>query len=394
MARDAVIGLDVGTSAVKIVVGETGPSNELLILNATQKPLIGMRKGYVVDIDQVSEDIEAAVKEAERISNKTIRHAVIGIGGIKLETLRAKGMVIVSRADNEIAESDVKRAIEQAESNLNHLNRVANKTIIHRLPFAFKIDGEIIPGRPIGVKGEKLEADTLFVASLSQHLDDLIKSVENSRVAIDDIVAGPLAAACAVLTKRQKEVGVSLVDIGAETTSIAVFEEDRLLSLEVFPFGSSHITNDIALGLQVSLEEAEQLKFHYVSDNQKRKLGDIIDARLGDIFELIQNHLKKIGRNELLPAGAVIIGGGANLPNREDFAKNSLKLPAKIGVPAINIKSHDKQIYNPKWATALGLCILASDENLNPDLSAGIKKPGRNNPFLNSFLKWFKSFLP
>lgn len=391
MARNTVIGLDVGTSAVKILVGESGSTDELHILSAVQKSISGMRKGYVADFDQVKDAINAAVKESERISGKTIRYATIGIGGIKLETLRTKGMVIVSTADNEIAKSDVKRVIIQAESNLKNLNRITNKSVIHRIPLAFKIDGEIIPGRPVGIKGEKLEADVMFITSLNQHLEDLIKTVESSRLSIDDVVAGPLAAAAAVLTKRQKEVGVCLIDIGAETTSIAVFEEDRLMSLEVFPFGSSHITNDIALGFQVSLDEAEQLKFHYVSENQKKKLEDIINARLGDIFELIQTHLKKIGRNELLPAGAVITGGGANLSGLEDFSKSSLKLPIKIGVPAVTIKSHDKQIYNPKWTTALGLCLLALNPDPDPDFSPF--KPPKENP-LNSILKWLKSFLP
>ncbi len=386
MARDIVIGLDVGTSAIKIVIAEKSSENELRILATTQKTSSGLRRGYIIDSDAAAGSISKAIKEVERISSTAIKHAYVAIGGVKMEAVRARGNVMVSRADSEITASDVKRAIAQAESNLS---RITNRTIVHRIPIVYKIDGEIVPGRAIGMKGEKLEADVLFITSLSQHLNDRVKSAEASGIAIDDIVAAPFAASCAVLNKRQKEVGVILVDIGAETTSIAVFEEGNLISLEIFPFGSAHITNDIAIGLQISLEEAEELKFNYVSDNQKKKLTDIIEARLGDIFELIETHLKKIGRNELLPAGAILTGGGANLSNIESFAKNALKLPAKIGTPVITPKIQDKQILNPKWATSLGLCILGSDETLNPDAETGLSKKTRNPIF-----GWFKSFLP
>jgi len=377
MARDIIIGLDVGTSAVKIIVVENRKGAELHALGTAQKTSNGLRHGYVIDQDATSEAISNAAKEVERVSSIPVKHAYVSIGGVKLEALKAKGTVIVSRADNEIAEDDIKRAIAQAESNLS---RTANRTIIHRIPISYKIDGEIVLGKPIGMKGEKLEADILFVVCLSQHLFDLVKSVERAGISVDDIIAAPLAASYAALNKHQKEVGVVLVDIGAETTSLAVFEESSLLSLEVFPFGSNHITNDIALGLQISLEEAEDLKFNYVSDNQKRKLTDVIEARLDDIFELIGNHLKKIGRSGLLPAGVVITGGGANLSNLEEFAKNALKLPVKIGTPAIPLKIHDKQINNPKWLVALGLSIYGSDVGPNIKISP--------------ILRWLKSFLP
>lgn len=231
MARDIIIGLDVGTSAVKIVAAEN-QMNELRILAAAQKPAAGLRHGYVLDPEAASESIKAAAKDVERISNTAVKHAYISISGVKLESIRAKGTVMVSRADAEIAEDDVKRAINQAESNLGGIN---NRSIIHRIPVLFKIDGEIILGRPTGTKGEKLEADVLFITSLNQHLDNLVKSVDLADINIDDIIAGPLAESYAVLNKRQKEVGAALVDIGAQTTSLAVFEENNLLSLGVFP---------------------------------------------------------------------------------------------------------------------------------------------------------------
>ena len=379
MARGIVIGIDAGTSAIKIVIAEKRLPNELHILGTIQKASSGLRHGYVINSDAVTDAISKTIKEAEHISALAVKHAYLSIGGVKLEAAKSKGTIVVSRADNEVTEADIKRAITQAESNLAP---IINRSIIHTIPLFYKVDGEMVLGQPAGMKGEKLEAEVLFVTSLNQHLSALVKSAEMADINVDDIYAAPVAAGYAVLDKHQKEVGVVLIDIGAETTSMAVFEEGSLLSLAVFPFGSANITNDIALGLKISLEEAEQLKFNYVSDNQKRKLTEIIEARLDDIFELVGNHLKKIGRNELLPAGVVLIGGGANLIEIENFAKNSLKLPVKIGSPVISLKTHDKQIQNPRWATALGLCV------------SGEKGPGLKPPSPNSILRWFKSFLP
>ncbi len=391
MARNIIVGLDVGTSAIKIIAAEKNPGGELHILGVTQKSSSGVKRGYVADPEAVANAVRNATKELERITSVPIKHAYLSIGGIKLESQRARGNVIVSRADGEISASDVKRAINQAESNLS---KTVNRTIIHRIPVAFKVDGEIVMARPTGMKGEKLEADVLFITCFSQHFNDLVKSVENAGIIIDDIAGSPIAASCSALNKRQKEVGAILVEMGAETTSIAIFEEGGLISLEVFPFGSNHITNDIAIGLQISLEAAEDLKFNYVSDNQKRKLADIIEARMDDIFELIEAHLKKIGRNELLPAGVILTGGGANLSNIENLAKTSLRLPSRIGTPIVLLKVHDKQIYNPKWAVSLGLCAMASDNNMNPDPTEGSSFGKPKNPLTSWLFKWMKSFLP
>lgn len=391
--RKIIAGLDVGTHSVKITIAEKTPNGELHILANSQKPSGGLRRGCVIDPDTTTKSIKNAVKEVERVSGIPIKHAYLSIGGVKLETQRTRGNIMVSRADNEISLSDAQRAISQAENNLA---KIANRTIIHKIPLAYKVDGEIIIGKPIGMKGEKLETDVLFVLCLNQHYGDLIKSVENAGIEIDDVVASPIAASFAALDKQQKEVGVILVELGAETTPIAIFEEGNLISLEIFPFGSSHITHDIAIGFQASLESAEELKFNYMADNQKRKLSDIVEARMDDIFELIRTHLKKIGRNELLPAGAVLTGGGANLSNVEILAKNFLKLPVKIGAPAIPIKTHDKYAHNQKWLTSLGLCILSNDKNLNPNgpLSPDDQSLKGSSINLKWLFPWFKSFLP
>jgi len=251
----------------------------------------------------------------------------------------------------------------------------------------------------VGMKGNKLEAEVLYITCLSQHLADLIKNIELTGVTVDDIIASPLAASLVAISKHQKEAGCVLANLGAGTVSIIVFEEDIPISLEVFPIGSKHITNDIALGFQIPLEEAEKLKREFGADISvsKRKLNDIIEARLNDIFELIESHLKKINRNGLLPAGIILTGGGAGLFSLEEIAKSSLRLPAKVSTPLpvqgqeLNIIGNykDQVINDPGWSVALGLCVWGMRDR---------DKKGSNLKVLSKFKtnlkRWFKTFLP
>ena len=239
------------------------------------------------------------------------------------------------------------------------------------------------------MRGSKLEVKTLFVYCLSQHLNDLIRVANMAGLTIEDIVPAPLAGSYATLSPAQKMAGCALVNIGSQTTSIITFEENTPRSLQVFPFGSNDITNDIALGLRVSLEEAEQLK---LGSNQpvgvKKKLDEIIEARLTDIFESVEAHLKKIGRNGLLPAGIIIVGGGGNLENIERLAKSSLRLPARLF--DVTQASHLKnQIRDASWVVAYGLCLFGF--GLVPDEPLGQKIVQTTK---SSLLRWIREFLP
>jgi cell division protein FtsA len=296
-----------------------------------------------------------------------------------------------------VSSLDVKRLFEQCESELAN---ISNKDVLHKLPLSYKIDGSQVMGRPIGMKGAKLEMEILFITSLSQHVDDLIKAVENIGIAVEDVVAAPYAASFAALTTQQKEVGCILANIGSTTVSIIVFEEGVPISLEVFPIGSTHITNDIALGLQIPIEEAEKVKIDYGSETtSKKKLADIIEARLNDIFDLIEAHLKKISRNGLLPAGIILVGGGSNLISLDEIAKSSLKLPARICKSFENNfsrtqgqNSKDYVLTDPAWSIPLGL-IIASDQvsELGTSTIAGSNILGKTKA---TFSKLLRNFLP
>lgn len=366
-----IAGLDIGSGTVKLVLAEDN-GTQLQIIGAVNVPALGMRRGAVASTASVSEAIGKARAEIKRQTGVDVRNAYVGANDSRITTHSAKGLVAVSRADGQIAEDDISRAISAAEESLP---RLQNRQILHQFPIQFRVDSDVSVRDPLGMQGVKLEVEAIFVTAFLPNYKNLIDAVDGARVAVDDIVASHLAAAQVLLTKTQKEIGVMLLNIGAETSEIAVWEEDVLLSLEVLPIGSSHIAQDIALGFQVSMETAERMKKSYVQlveggkkeirlsgfdksleDNfSPRKLQDIVNARLGDIFELTTKHLKKIGRAGLLPAGVILTGGGANLAGAVEITKKELKLPTEIGEVA-GLTGKVNLVSGPEWTTALGLC--------------------------------------
>ncbi|MEI6494649.1 MAG: cell division protein FtsA, partial [bacterium] len=359
MGRSIITGIDIGTTSIKVVVCRLKKGTPLPeILALVKKDSRGLRRGYVVDADEVAESLREAIDEAERQSGERVRRAFVGIGGISLESRLSESSISVAKADLEIAQTDVSRVLELAEANLPD---IANRHVIHRIPLYFKLDGKKILGRPAGMKGNKLEVRVMFITCLKQHVNDLLRIIEESGVTVEDVVASPIAASLVTLTKLQKTAGCVLANIGSHTTSIVVFEDNTPISLHVFPVGSMDITNDIALGFRISLEEAERIKRGEAEpSNSRRKLDEIIDARLSDVFEFIENHLKKIGRSGLLPAGILITGGGANLSHIDEQAKNHFRLPAKTTTITVVVNDKPKLI-SADWSVAYGLCLLGTD---------------------------------
>jgi cell division protein FtsA len=269
----------------------------------------------------------------------------------------------VTRADQEITDIDAEQAVLVAEESIPSA-LMQNRKIIYSIPILWKVDGKQVLGRVVGLKGIKLETKTLFVSCIESHLDDLVEAVEAAGVNVIDVVASPIAASFVTLSKSQKIAGCVLANIGAETVSIVVFENNIPISLEVFPIGGSDITN--ALGLKISLEEAESIKMGGVTATSysRKKLEDIISARLGDIFELIETHLKKNGKSGILPAGIIITGGSSSIGPIEDLARSYLRLPSRIA--SLNIGNGKFQVKDSSWSVAYGLCIISNlpDEDL------------------------------
>jgi cell division protein FtsA len=388
MADTTVVGIDIGTYQVKVVVvrrPKRGSEKTLpQIIGTGYAESRGMRHGYIVNEHDVAKSVKQAVDEAERASGTQIRHAYISVGGIGLDEIHSHGEVVASRADSIIAESDVEKAVADSEERVK--DRIPNRKIIHAVPLTYSIDGEKVLGRPEGLQGTKLEVDSIFITAFEQHLNDIVSTVESIGIHVDDVMASPLAGSLVMLTKAQKRAGCVLANIGAETVSIVIFENGVPVSLKVFPIGSTDITNDIALGLKIPLEEAERIKRGSTGASySKRKLDEIVAARLTDIFELIDAHLKKIKRDALLPAGIIITGGGSGIATIQDLARASLRLPSRIATldPGQNGKVRDAS-----WAVAYGLCMWGVSE-AHEDTGIRIaKKTG------NVVVNWLKQFLP
>jgi len=409
MLRSQVItGLDIGSSTIKVLVVQK-KGKELEILAQSQIPSFGVRKGAVVNIDEVEKNIQALLSEVEKLSNKRINSVFINIGGSHLYVIPSDGIISVSRADQKISQEDIERVLQAARA----INIPSNEEILEVFPKEFIINDQKGIKEPLGLTGIRLEVKALLLCVFSPYFINLTQAVLNNKLQIDDITPSPLAAALAVLTPQQKEIGVALIDIGAATTSLAVFEEGGLIHLAVFPIGSTNITNDIAIGLRTEIGIAENIKKEHgsciLSRNRKERaaqarkkieifdkasplvfskklLVDIIEPRVSEIFDLINKELKKIGRQELLPGGIVLTGGGAKLPKIKELAKQELKLPCEIGIPA-GIGGLEE---DPSLATVCGLVLKGSDFERG-DLPA---KKGFLARFLGGIKRIFKNFIP
>jgi len=291
MIRNISVGIDVGSSMTRVVVGEFIKGEKTpKIIGDGAAPTMGMRRGYVTNETLVADSVRNAVSQAEKVSNIKIKRAFISLSGTTMQSVVSSGGTIISKADGEVTTLDINKALEDCENNLN----LGNRKIINMYPLSYRLDGKEVLGRLEGLRGTKLEAKALFVTYSVAHLDDLLSAVADAGVETIDVIASPLAVSNIVLSEKQKIVGVALVNIGDQCTSLAVFENGLLISINSFSIGSSDITNDIALGFKIPLETAEDLKLGNITpDFSKKKLDEIIEARLCDVFESIDNNTLK-----------------------------------------------------------------------------------------------------
>lgn len=431
IGRSFSVGIDIGTSQVKVLVAEypsqnpqtqnrpsaqagnqsgnsekdsprtisssanKADANTPRIVSTGVAETKGMRHGYITNVNEVAKSIRSAVDQAQRGAGTTIKRAFVSVGGIGLGAIISTGSVNTTKADSEITDLDVKRAIDESEKDLPHVY-IQNRKIIHTIPLEYRIDGKRVLGKPQGLKGLRLEARVLYITCLSHHLSDILLALEEADIEALDVIASPMAGSAVTLQKTQKIAGCLFANIGSETTSIMVFENNIPISMEVFPFGSNDVTNDIALGLKVSLEDADEIKRG--NDRgliySKKKLDEIVIARLSDIFDLIDDHLKRIDRSGLLPAGITITGGGAGLQNIDELAKIALHLPAKQAT--LSLLGNTKGIlHDNEWSTAYGLAVLglSNDDNSTVDIELlGVKRIFEKTG--KSIWAWIKKFLP
>jgi cell division protein FtsA len=403
------VGIDIGTTTVRCVVGHIdGTTGVPTIVGVGTAPNNGMRKGTVVNLAGPAQAIDDALGEAERMSGYQVDVATISINGSHILSTHTDGMIAVGNATHEITHEDLARIEEVAV-----LGKVpANREVLEVVPHTYKLDGQDNIKNPIGMTGTRLEIDANVISVLVPHLVNLQKAAESAKVSARSIVVAGIAAARAVLTEQQTENGVVLIDIGGSTTNVTIYEEGDLQFASVIPIGSINITNDLAIGLKTDPEIAEKLKVEHASavvrgdssgvsikhggeihSFNTSEVDDIVEARLEEIFEAINRELKRAGRAGKLPSGAVITGGGAKLKGIADYAKESLGLAARVGIPSGYAGVADG-IDQPQYATALGLMLIDSESG---GLSGHNKKSiGKNtlSSGINIISKIMKRFRP
>jgi cell division protein FtsA len=397
--NEIIVGLDIGTSFTKMAIGKRLREDKTpSIIALGVAPTEGVRRGVVIDIQDVTRSINEALDIASKMIEEDIKSVYISINGAYIKSHLTSGKIAISRGDGEVTEEDKDRVMVNANPGPSG----QNKEVIGVIPKTYTLDEETGIKNPVGMNGIRLEVEALIIENNSSSMKNLEKCINNLGLSIEDQEIGIIAAAQSVLTKKQKDLGVAVIDMGAGTTSMAVYEEGHLIHIGVIPIGANHITNDLAIGLRTSIEVAEKVKLKYgvaleksLGDTAKLKIdlakidaaeegvfpipyiASIIEARLKEIFELITQELKKIDRDGLLPAGVVLVGGGANLKAIADLAKQELKLPIKIGSPQ-GVEGSIADVDNPIYANLVGL-IKSEFEHIedNPeprDISNAIKQ--------------------
>lgn len=390
MKENIITGIDIGTAQVKVAIARfpKGSRDRAVpeIIGTGVAESRGLKSGYILQPADVVRSVKSALAQAEKMAGVQVKRAHVAIGSIGLEELYAKGEVIPARADSEITDTDVAKAGDDSEERI--ADRIPNRAVLHSIPLRYTVDGQEVLGRPQGMRGTKLEVDTLFITTYEQHVSDLINTIESAGIFVEDVIASPLAASFVMLSKSQKRAGCVLVNVGAETTAIVVFEDSTPISLKIFPMGSSDLTNDIALGLKLPIEEAEKIKRGGMTSAtySKKQLEEIIDTRLTTIFTLIDTHLKKIKRDGLLPAGAILTGGGSGIFRITDVAKRVLSLPARTAT--IEFGTKQAKIKDAAWAVAYGLCMWGAADQEETSAIGVVKKTK------HGLISWFQQFLP
>lgn len=409
MAKDQLIaGIDIGGSKIRTVIAELeGDSGTMNVIGVGLSDSHGIRKGNIVDLAETIKNISYALESAERMAGESVDSVFISVSGNHIKAIPSKGVVAIS--GQEIVQDDVQRVIEAAQTLPLPMNRI----IVRVVPRMFTIDNQEGVKQPVGMSGIRLEVDAEIITGVGPIIKNIEKCAHQVGIDIEDFIPAPLAAADAVLSKRQRELGVVCVDVGLSSTSMTVYEEGVLLHTAVLPIGGENVTNDIAIGLRMSIDVAEKLKIEYgscspqdVSDLDdidlsaiskvdthrvsKKQLSEIIEARYHEIFSLVREELVKIERDGKLPAGAILTGSAIKIPACIDLARNVLGLPVQIGFPH-EIDGIVDRIDDPSFATMLGLVTLGAKSERHRSFSLGSFKASQ---VLKGVSGFFKRLLP
>lgn len=430
MAKEQIItGIDIGSAKVATIIATLSPERKISVIGVSTVKSRGMKKGVVVDIDEAVEAIAESLEAAERMAGYAVSSAFVLVDGTHVTSLNSHGVVAVSNPEGEIGHSDVDRVTEAAQA----ISIPSSREIIHVIPRGFIVDSQDGVRDPVGMSGIRLEVRTNIISGSTTVMRNLVKCVQQVGVDVDDLVYGGLAASEATLTDTEKELGAVLVDIGGGTTDVLVFEGGSPAYAAVLPIGGQNITNDLAIGLRTSLEDAEKIKVKLsnekrahdalgpsgfsrregtsaegleINDDEidvtdlglevttlpKTMLYDIIEARLNEIFSLINLEIKKSNLSGKLPAGVIVCGGSSQTIGVSKMAKQILDMPVRLGSP-VGVTGLIDEISGPAYAASIGLLLYGAEQGGGRRVGIADAR-GRLTEAFSSFIRWVKSFIP
>lgn len=422
-----VVGIDIGTSKIVTLIAKI--NEDINVLGVSETPASGVKKGQIVDIDEAVLSINNSLEAAERMAGYSASHVIASIGGSHIESQNSRGVVAVAHPEGEVTENDLARVIDAARA----VSLPSSREIIHVLPRSYIVDGQEGIKDPIGMTGIRLEVDTHIISANSTSIRNMEKAFSEVGVDLDAVVFSGYASSLAVLSETEKELGVVLVDIGAGTTDISVYVDGSVAYSSVLPIGARHITNDLAIGLRISLESAEKIKLYLsnpakkpirVSEegekpekssdevdlsplglseelkkvSKKTLIDGIIRPRLNELFTMIGIEVKKSGFAGQTPSGLVITGGGARTVGVIDSAKRMLAMPVRVAI-ATNVKGIIDEIGEPSFSTVVGLLGYGGTIETQSSFPFGLSLPNFGNfkfngKIFSKLISFAKSFLP
>ena len=405
-----IVGIDVGTTKICTLIGETDEQDQLCIVGVGTAPAHGLSKGMVVNVEEASKSIASSIQQAERVSGYTIQAAYVGLGGKHISSLNSRGVVAVGRGDRSITQDDVARALEAAQA----IAVPHNREIVHTIARSYTLDGQEGVRDPIGMVGFRLEVEAHIVTGAVASMRNLVQCVEGTNVEVNDLVLQPLASAEAVLTSEEREMGVALVDAGGGTTDVAIFVDGTIWHTQVLPVGGNNLTHDLSVGLRTPFATAEELKIRYghclpeavdpeetipvsafgESEPQtvsRLEMARILEARAEEMYAMVLNEIKRSGYEGLLPAGLVLTGGTADLRGFKELGREMLQLPVRVG-RIRGVSGLVDAVSGPSYATAVGLLLWGVEHG--PSGRVPAPGPGGGGDLLKRVKEILRAFLP
>ena len=409
-----ISGIDIGTSKVTTIIGQYSDTEDKFnVIAVSSIPSLGFRKGQIINIEQASNTIVQSIESAERMAGFQINSASVCLSAPHIESVNSHGVVAISNPNGEINSEDIERVIEAAKA----VSVPAGKEIIHIIPIKYTVDGQEGVIDPVGMNGVRLEVEAHIIVASTPSLKNIKKCLEDIGVKIDQLVYSGLAAAKATLTETEKELGVALIDIGSSITSLTIFNEGSPVFSSVIPVGAGNVTNDLAIGLRFSLEDAEKIKLRLnkvseskkfedeidlslfgIESDDKRKLSvqtavnGIIKPRLEEIFQLLYSKIDQSGFLATIPAGIVLTGGGAQTVSIKEICEKIIPLPLRIASPP-KVGGIIDDIINPAYSSSIGLLMFTNENKKTSSSSVKKSKISLGGTF-GKFKKIIESLMP